>query len=151
MGQSRPLAEKSPALHLVGTWLEQRLPHLDPVATRRFIQITAGIFEAQAALVEKIAASTAFQVPEDCSNYTQVQRILQDLRLTLETVYFPLVQHLLAELHPSSLDLTIDESSHANDFGLFKVGPMSSTVNTPIIRVLMNRLVSQRRIDCCWQ
>lgn len=136
MGQQGPVYENSPALQLVGGWLEERLPRLDPIVARRFIQLTAGVFEAQSALLEAIAASSAFQAPEDSSNYTQVQRILRDLRLTLETVYFPLLHQLLGKLELTTLYLTIDESSHADDFGLFQVSVATDGMVLPVGWVL---------------
>jgi len=60
----------------------------------------------------------------------------QDVRLTLETVYFPLVQQLLAELQLTSVYLTIDESSHADDFGLFQVSLATDGMVLPVGWVL---------------
>jgi hypothetical protein len=47
MGQHGPLYENSPALQLVGAWLQARLPSMDPIVTRRFIQLTASVFDAR--------------------------------------------------------------------------------------------------------
>jgi hypothetical protein len=136
MGQHGPLYEKSPALQLVGPWLTARLPRLDPIVQRHFIQLTAGVFEAHSALVEQIAATTAFQAPEDSSNYTQVQRILHDQRLTVERLYWPLITQVLAEMGLTMAYLTIDESSHSADFGLFQVSLATDGMALPLGWVL---------------
>jgi hypothetical protein len=59
--------------------------------------------------VATIAKASAFQANTDSSNETQVRRILRDERLFLASVYYPFIQHMLAEMAPTELYLTIDE------------------------------------------
>lgn len=132
MDQQHPVYAKSPSVQLLAAWLHERLPQLDPVVQRRFLQLTAGVFEAQSALVEQIAASSAFRAAEDCSNFTQVQRILQDVRLQLHTVYFPLMQALVTELSLAHVYLLMDESSHTDRFGIFQVSLATDGIALPL-------------------
>lgn len=83
------------ALESLEPWLVPHLPHLDPVARRHFIHLVAGIIEQQSFLIRAIAAGSPFQAEPE-SNYTQVQRIIRDTRLTLETVYYPFLTQLFA-------------------------------------------------------
>src|SRR4051794_36721907 len=111
MCQSQPLYATSPALALLSPWMSARLPSVvDPVAKQHIIQLTAGIFERQSALVSEIAKSSAFGARTDSSNQTQVRRILRDERLFLCSVYYPFIRQLLSEMTISELYLTIDES-----------------------------------------
>jgi hypothetical protein len=99
-----------------------RLPKVvDETARMHIIQLAAGIFESHSALVATIASSSAFQANTESSNETQVRRILRDERLFLASVYYPLIKQLFAEMQPSVLYLTIDESSHGSDFNIFSV------------------------------
>ena len=122
MCQPSALYAASPALQLLEPWMQPRLPKIvDPTARQHIIQLAAGIFERQSALIANIAKASAFQAATDSSNETQVRRILRDERLFLASVYYPFIQQLLKEMTPSELYLTIDESSHLNDFGIFGV------------------------------
>jgi hypothetical protein len=88
MCQSQPVYHESPSLALLGPWMQARLPKVvDPTARQHIIQLTAGIFERQSALIAQIAKSSAFQANTDSSNETQVRRILRDERLFLCSVY----------------------------------------------------------------
>src|SRR3712207_6604815 len=90
MNQPRPLYDMASAVESLEPWLEQHLPDLDRVARRHFVHLVTGIIEQQSVLVRAIAASSVFQAEPE-SNFTQVQRILRDTRLRLETTYYPLV------------------------------------------------------------
>lgn len=133
MCQPSALYAASPALQLLEPWMQPRLPKLvDPTARQHIIQLAAGIFERQSALVANIAKASAFQANTDSSNETQVRRILRDERLFLASVYYPFIQQLLAEMAPSELYLTIDESSHLTDFGIFGVGLATDGLSIPL-------------------
>lgn len=122
MCQSLPVYHDSPSLALLEPWMLARLPKVvEETARTHIIQLAAGIFESHSALVSNIAASSAFQANTESSNETQVRRILRDERLFLASVYYPLIKHLFAEMQPSVLYLTIDESSHGSDFNIFSV------------------------------
>ena len=90
MSQPPPLYDGPPAVSLIAPWLEQHLPDVTPAVRRRFIQLVTGIFETRSLLIDTIADSSAFGATAT-SNATQVRRILRDLRLTLETVYYPFI------------------------------------------------------------
>lgn len=133
MRQPSPLYVASPALQLLEPWMQTRLPKvLDPTARAHLIQLTAGIFERQSALVATIAKTSAFQANTDSSNETQVRRILRDERLFLEAVYYPFIQHLLSEMAPTELYLTIDESTHLDDFAIFGVALATDGLSIPL-------------------
>ena len=68
----------------------------------------------------------------DSSNETLLRRILRDERLFLESVYYPFIQHLLNEMAPSELYLTIDEESHLSDFDIFGVGLATDGLSIPL-------------------
>jgi hypothetical protein len=63
---------------------------VDPTARQHIIQLAAGIFERQSALVAIIAKATAFQANTDSSNEIQVRCLLRDERLFLASTYYPL-------------------------------------------------------------
>jgi Transposase DDE domain len=133
MCQSQPVYHESPALALLQPWMLTRLPKVvDPIARQHIIQLAAGIFERQSALVTNIAKASAFQANTDSSNETQVRRILRDERLFLASVYYPFIQQLLQEMAPTELYLTIDESRHLNDFGIFGVGLATDGMSIPL-------------------
>lgn len=133
MCQSAALYAASPALQLLEPWMQARLPKVvDPTARQHIIQLAAGIFERQSALVAQIAKSSAFQANTDSSNETQVRRILRDERLFLCSVYYPFIQQLLREMAPTELYLTIDESSHLNDFNIFGVALATDGMTIPL-------------------
>src|SRR5690349_15202234 len=133
MCQPSPLYAASPALQLIEPWMQPRLPKVvDPTARAHIIQLAAGIFERQSALVTQIAKASAFQANTDSSNETQVRRILRDERLFLASVYYPFIQQLLKEMAPTELYLTIDESSHLQDFNIFGVALASDGMTIPL-------------------
>src|SRR5215207_6574096 len=106
MCQSSALYAALPALQLIEPWMPARLPKVvDPIARAHIIQLTAGIFERQSALVAEIAKASAFQANTDSGNETQVRRILRDERLFLCSVYYPFVRQLLTEMAPTELYL----------------------------------------------
>lgn len=133
MCQSAALYVPSPALQLLEPWMQARLPKVvDPTARQHIIQLAAGIFERQSVLVAQIAKSSAFQANTDSSNETQVRRILRDERLFLASVYYPFIQQLFAEMAPTELYLTIDESSHLDDFNIFGVALATDGMTIPL-------------------
>src|SRR5215510_4309712 len=133
MCQSQPVYHESPSLALLEPWMIARLPKVvDETARAHIIQLAAGIFESHSALVANIASSSAFQANTESSNETQVRRILRDERLFLASVYYPLIKQLLAEMRPSLLYLTIDESSHGTDFNIFSVNLITDATAIPL-------------------
>src|SRR5215207_5566905 len=131
MSQSPPLYDMASALETLEPWLEQHLPHLDPVARRHFIHLVTGIIEQQSLLLRAIAAGSPFQAEPE-SNYTQVQRIIRDTRLTLETVYYPFLTQLLATLPGDQAYVTMDQTNHGTDFNLVLVGWATDGVSLPL-------------------
>src|SRR6266540_4408581 len=109
MCQSETLYPYSPALQLLDPWMRKHLPNWEETATRRLIQLAAGIFERRSVLIEEIARSSAFNAAEQTSNETQVRRILRDERIELKTMYYPLIKMLLSELKTDILYLVMDE------------------------------------------
>jgi hypothetical protein len=133
MCQSPSVYHESPSLALLEPWMLARLPTLvDQTARAHIIQLAAGIFESHSALVANIAASSAFQANTESSNETQVRRILRDERLFLQSVYYPLIKRLFAEMQPSVLYLTIDESSQGSDFNIFSVNLITDASAIPL-------------------
>ena len=133
MCQSNQVYHESPSLALLQPWMLARLPKVvDLTAREHIIQLAAGIFESHSALIANIAASSAFQANSDSSNETQVRRILRDERLFLASVYYPLIKQLFAEMRPSVLYLTIDESSHGSDFNIFSINLISDATAIPL-------------------
>jgi hypothetical protein len=132
MCQSEPLYDYSPALQLLDPWMRKHLPNWDETATRRLIQLAAGIFERKSVLIEEIARATAFNAPEQSSNATQVRRILRDERIELKTMYYPLIQSLLQELKTRVLYLVMDETKHNNDYCLFQVSLATDGFSIPL-------------------
>ena len=66
MCQPSALYAASPAMQLIEPWMQARLPKVvDPVARQHIIQLTAGIFERQSALIATIAKASAFQANTD--------------------------------------------------------------------------------------
>jgi hypothetical protein len=127
MNQSRPLYDMASALETLEPWLEQHLPDLEPVARR----LVTGIIEQQSLLIRAIAAASPFQAEPE-SNYTQVQRIIRDTRLTLETVYYPFLMQILATLPGQDAYITLDETAHTDAFNLILVGWASDAVSLPL-------------------
>ena len=133
MCQSLPVYHDSPSLALLEPWMLARLPKVvEETARAHIIHLAAGIFESHSALVSNIAASSAFQANTESSNETQVRRILRDERLFLASVYYPLIKQLFAEMQPSVLYLTIDESSHGSDFNIFSVNLITDATAIPL-------------------
>src|SRR5215203_1407645 len=131
MNQSRPLYDMASALETLEPWLEQHLPDLELVARRHFVHLVTGIIEQQSLLIRAIAAASPFQADPE-SNYTQVQRIIRDTRLSLETVYYPFLMQILAELPGQDAVLTLDETSHTDAFNLVLVGWATDAVSLPL-------------------
>jgi hypothetical protein len=119
------------ALETLEPWLEQHLPNLEPVARRHFVHLVTGIIEQQSLLVGAIAAASPFQAEPD-SNYTQVQRILRDTRLSLESVYYPFLEQLLASLPGEDVFVTLDQTNHGTDFNLVLVGWATDGISLPL-------------------
>ncbi len=68
----------------------------------------------------------------DSSNTTQVRRIIRDTRITLETVYYPLVERLIATLPNDVLYLTLDETSHQGDDNVVQIGLATDGISLPL-------------------
>jgi hypothetical protein len=132
MCQSQELYPYSPALQLLDPWMRKHLPKWDETATRRLIQLAAGIFERKSVLIEEIARSTAFDAAEQTSNETQVRRILRDERIELKTMYYPLMTKLLGELKTDVLYLVMDETTHSDDYCLFQVSLATDGFSIPL-------------------
>jgi hypothetical protein len=131
MNQSPSLYATSEALALLDPWLRAHLPTLEEAVTRRFIQLVTAIFEKRSLLLETIAESSVF-TGTDSSNVTQVRRIIRDVRITLEKVFFPLLEQLLAELQGDVLYLTLDETSHHTDYCVVQIGLTTDGVSLPL-------------------
>jgi len=135
MRQSSVLYDMASALESLDPWLTQHLPDLDPIARRHIIHLVTGIIEQQSLLLRAIAAGSPFQATPD-SNFTQVQRIIRDTRLTLETVYYPFLRQILAAIPGDHADLTLDQTNHGADFNLVLVGWATDAVSLPLGFVL---------------
>ena len=131
MNQSSPLYDMASALETLEPWLEQHLPDLESVARRHFVHLVSGIIEQQSLLIRAIAAASPFQAEPE-SNYTHVQRIIRDTRLTLETVYYPFLMQLLADLPGQDAFITLDETSHTDAFNLILVGWATDAMSLPL-------------------
>jgi hypothetical protein len=131
MSQSHVLYDTSAALALLDPWLRTHLPKLDETVVHRFSQLVTGIFEQRSLLLETIAQSSAFTAT-DSSNTTQVRRIIRDARISLETLYYPFLEHLLTELSNPVLYLTLDETAHHNDYCVVQIGLATDGVSLPL-------------------
>jgi len=131
VNQPSPLYVTEPALSLLDPWLRQHLPDLAPAVLRRFIQLVSGIFETRSLLIETIADSTAFRATAS-SNATQVRRILRDLRLTMEDLYYPFIRSILASVPATDLYLTVDETSHGTDYNVVQIGWATDGMSLPL-------------------
>jgi hypothetical protein len=131
MSQSLAVYDMTSALETLEPWLEQHLPNLNTVARRHFVHLVTGIIEQQSLLVRAIAAASPFQAEPE-SNFVQVQRILQDSRLDLETVYYPLLMQLLAALPAEHFYITVDQTNQGKLFNLVLVGVASDGVSLPL-------------------
>lgn len=131
MNQSPKVYDMSSVVESLEPWLETHLPNLEPVARRHFVHLVTGIIEQQSLLLRAIAAASPFQAEPE-SNYTQVQRIIRDTRLTLEDVYYPLLSVLLASMPGDHAYLTLDQTSHGSDFNLVLVGWASDGISLPL-------------------
>jgi hypothetical protein len=132
MRQSPPLYDVQSALHALEPWLEQHLPDLDRGARQHFIQLVTGITEQHSLLLREIAASRVFHADQPASNYTQVQRIIRDTRLTLETVYSPCLQQILATIPGDTFYVTLDETNQGKLFNLVLVGWATDGISLPL-------------------
>jgi hypothetical protein len=132
MCQSESLYAYSPALQLLDPWMWKHLPQWDEIATHRLIQLASGIFERKSVLLEEVARSTAFNAAEQTSNETQVRRILRGERISLATMYYPLINCLLDELKTNMLYLVMDETTHANDYCLFQISLATDGFSIPL-------------------
>lgn len=131
MNRPAPVYAMQSAIETLEPWLLEHLPNLDPIARRRFIQLVTGIIEQQSLLLKAIAAGSVFQASPE-SNFTQVQRIIRDARLTLETVYYPLLASLLPLLPGDHAYITLDQSNHGKDFNLVLVGWATDAISLPL-------------------
>lgn len=135
MNQPPAVYDMASALETLEPWLEQHLPDLDGVARRHFIHLVTGIVEQQSLLIRQIAAASPFQA-EPNSNFTQVQRIIRDTRLTLESVYYPFLSQILAALPSDHAYITLDQTSHTDLYNLVLVGWATDGVSLPLGFVL---------------
>jgi len=131
MNQSQTLYDTSAALALIDPWLRAHLPTLDEAVTRRFIHLVTAIFEQRSLLLETIAESSVFTAT-DSSNVTQVRRIIRDARITLKDVFYPFLEHLIAELPNEVLYLTLDETSHHTDYCVVQIGLATDGISLPL-------------------
>ena len=131
MNQSQALYDTSPALALIDPWLRSHLPQLPQAVVRHFVHLVTAVFEQRSLLLETIAESSVFTANAN-SNVTQVRRIIQDERLTLEAIYYPFVRSILAQIPTDVLYLTMDETSHHTDYNLIQVGWATDGVSIPL-------------------
>jgi len=131
MNQSQTLYDTSAALALIDPWLRAHLPTLDEAVTRRFIHLVTAIFEQRSLLLETIAESSVFTAT-DSSNVTQVRRIIRDARITLKDVFYPFLEHLIAELPNEVLYLTLDETCHHTDYCVVQIGLATDGIRLPL-------------------
>jgi hypothetical protein len=121
LNQPLPLYDMASALETLEPWLEQHLPDLEPIARRHFVHLVSAIIEQQSLLIRASAAASRFPAEPE-SNYSQVQRIIRDTRLRLETVYYPFLMQILAELPGQDAFITLDEPSHTDGFKVVLLG-----------------------------
>lgn len=131
MNQPSSLYDTSSALSLLDPWLRKHLPDLHETARRRFIQLVSGIFEQRSLLLEHIAEGSAFTANDE-SNATQVRRIIRDQRLTLQSVYYPFIASVLAQLPGDVVYVTLDQTSHHTDYNLVQVGLTTDGISLPL-------------------
>lgn len=131
MNQSSLVYDMASALETLEPWLEQHLPNLDVVARRHFVHLVTGIVEQQSLLLRQIAAASPFHAEAD-SNFTQVQRIIRDTRLTLESTYYPFLTSLLAQLPADHAYITLDQTNHTDLYNLVLVGWATDGVSLPL-------------------
>lgn len=131
MNQPALLYDIASALPLLEPWLRSHLPDLDEGALRHFIQLVTGIVEQHSLLLREIAAGSVLQASPE-SNYTQVQRIIRDQRLSLETVYYPFLTQILAHVPGDELYVTLDQTNHGSDFNLVLVGWATDAISLPL-------------------
>jgi hypothetical protein len=131
MNQSPKVYDMASAAESLEPWLRQHLPNLDPVARRHFVHLVTGIIEQQSLVLGAIAAASPFQAEPE-SNYTQVQRIIRDTRLTLETVYYPFLHHILAAMPGEHAYLTLDQTNHGPQFNVVLLGWASDGISLPL-------------------
>lgn len=131
MNQPLPVYDMASALETLEPWLEQHLPDLDVIARRHFAHLVSGIVEQQSLLLRQIASASPFQAEPD-SNFTQVQRIIRDTRLTLETTYYPFLTNILAQLPSDHAYITLDQTNHTDLYNLVLVGWATDGVSLPL-------------------
>lgn len=131
MNQPPQVYDMASALETLEPWLQQHLPDLDLVARRHFVHLVTGIVEQQSLLLRQIAAASPFQAEAD-SNFTQVQRIIRDTRLTLESTYYPFVTSILAQLPCEHAYITLDQTNHTDLYNLVLVGWATDGVSLPL-------------------
>ena len=147
MGQSPALYADSRAVQLLEPWIRRHLAATNETVLRRFIQLTTGIFEQRSVLMERIAEGNAFRATME-RNTTQVRRILRDTRIHLETLYYPLIKSLLAELPNNVLYLSMDESAHTDTVRLFQVGLITDACT--LGKTMLNRGHEHHRSMSAW-
>lgn len=131
MNQSGPVYDMASALESLEPWLEEHLPNLAPVARRHFVHLVTGIIEQQSLLLRAIAAASPFQAEPE-SNFVQVQRIIRDTRLSLETVYYPFLMQILTAMPGEEAYITLDQTNQGKLFNLVLVGWASDGVSLPL-------------------
>jgi hypothetical protein len=113
------------ALETLEPWIEQHLPDLEPFARRHFVHLVTGIIEQQSLLLRAIAAASPLQAEPE-SNYTQVQRIIRDTRLTLETMYSQTAQECAVRLGARARDRAATGRDLADGLGLCLLGTLAA-------------------------
>jgi hypothetical protein len=82
-----------------------------------------------------LAAGSCLPSPfqaEPESKVVQVQRIIRDTRLSVESVYYPLLRQLLAALPGEEAYITLDQTNQGKLFKLVLVGWASNGVSLPL-------------------
>ncbi|ACL23618.1 hypothetical protein [Chloroflexus aggregans] len=132
MNQSQPFYDVQSAVHALDPWREQHLPNREPGARPHFIQLVAGMTEQHAFLFRERAASSAGPAEQPESTYPQVQRIIRDTRLPLETVSSPCVRQLLASIPSDVFSVTLDATNQGKRFTLVVVGWATDGIRLPL-------------------
>ncbi|MBA3470197.1 MAG: hypothetical protein H0T53_11205 [Herpetosiphonaceae bacterium] len=61
-----------------------------------------------------------------------MRRILRDLRLTMEDLYYPFIRSILASVPATDLYLTVDETSHGTDYNVVQIGWATDGMSLPL-------------------
>lgn len=101
------------------------------VARRHFIHLVTGSVEQQSLLLRQIASASPFQA-EAGSNFTQVQRIIRDSRLTRESTYYPFLSRILAALPCDQASITLDQTAHTDLSNVVLLGWAFDGVSLPL-------------------